>query len=368
MQLGGYRLKRIFALLLALLFMSSASAEWAFPADLTAIEDEAFRGDILLEELTIPGSVTAIGSYAFADCPALRQVTVPASVTTLGEGAFTGSELPLLLLASPGSAAVTHALSEGLDFQADTTYRALLIGQCNYGSSSVLHGTLTDVATMKTILTDFSATPYAVTVRTDLSADGICAAIRSAFGSAQEQDVSLFFYSGHGAYPDGALCGVDDTYLTAAQLRACLDEIPGRKIVLVDACHSGSLIGKSTTSSSNSAFITSFMSAFKVTTRSANLAASQYYVITAAHSSETSAEMYDGTRYFGAFTTALAKGCGYDYLYETACQNYADTNADGVITLQEAFLYARSGAAEYNPSQTAQVWPSTAGRFGFLRE
>lgn len=361
-------MKKLIAFLLAFLFISSASAEITFPADLTAIEDEAFRGDALLEELTIPDGVTSIGSYAFADCPALRQVTVPAGVTSLGEGAFSGSELPVLLLTDPGSATVTHALSEGLDFQADTAYRALLIGQCNYSYASVLHGTLTDVATMETILTGFSATPYDVSVRTDLSADGICAAIRSTFGNAREQDVSLFFYSGHGAYPDGALCGVDDTYLPAAQLRACLDEIPGRKIVLVDACHSGALIGKSTASTSNSAFISSFMSAFRSVSRSTNLAASQYYVITAAHSSETSAEMYDGTRYFGAFTTALARGCGYDYLFAAPCENYADTNQDGVITLQEAFIYARSGAAAYNPSQTAQVWPSTAGRFGFLRE
>jgi len=59
------------------------------PADLTAIEAEAFLGDAA-EMVVIPASCTAIGSRAFADMPNLHYVQLPAG-TVVAPDAFDGS-------------------------------------------------------------------------------------------------------------------------------------------------------------------------------------------------------------------------------------------------------------------------------------
>ncbi len=58
----------------------------SFPV--TAIAEEAFRGNKTLTSIVIPDSVTTIGDYAFAECTALKELTIPNSVTSVGRGAF----------------------------------------------------------------------------------------------------------------------------------------------------------------------------------------------------------------------------------------------------------------------------------------
>ncbi|MBE5801669.1 MAG: hypothetical protein E7319_05205 [Clostridiales bacterium] len=360
------RLRVLLAVLLAWCTVIGAGAETlTLPRGTTVIETESFRGCTNLTDAVLPEGVTFIGAGAFADCTALKTITIPASVSSIGAGAFDGIDLPLLIRTEPGSPAMTYALNHMMDFQADTTYRALLIGQSNYDDGDALLGTLSDVQSMNKVLSSFGETPYAVTVKTDLSADGIRASIASTFAGAKPQDVSLFYYSGHGAAYLGALVGVDGYAVLADDLRRCLDAIPGRKIVIVDACFSGALIGK-TTEPQDQIFVNAFMPAFTAKART-NLAADSYYVMTAAHSSQPSWEINNGSNYYGAFTTAFAKGCGYDFVRHADCPLYADRNGDKVITFEEAYLYALANASGNGFTQTAQVWPDECSAFGFLR-
>lgn len=318
-------------------------------------------------DLVLPSQLEKIDSEAFSGCDALETISIPSSVQSVGVNAFADSETPLLIYTPPGSAAMAYALDNNLDFDAGTTYRALLVAQCNYTGNDRLEGTLSDMHSMNTILSAGVQTSYQVKTMTDLTADGIRQAIGEAFAQAQEQDVSLFYYSGHGSAWNGALFGIDEKTVSPSELRECLDKVPGRKIVIVDACHSGALIGKSVgTGETADPFVSAFLRAFAQKNRS-NLAADRYYVMTAAHSTQTSVEIIDGFRHYGAFTTSLAKGCGYDFPSDAVCERYADTNEDGVITFEEAFRYARIEANTYNASQTAQVWPEDCSRFGFLR-
>ena len=318
------------------------------------------------ETAVIPSGVTVIDDEAFAGCVSLSQITIPASVQTIGKDAFADSELPLLIRTEPQSAAMAYAIANHIDYQADTTYRALLIGQSEYTNATVLYGTLTDVETMGHMLAGFDQTPYQVTTCIDLSGEGIRQAIASTFAAAQPQDVSLVYYSGHGATSTGALCGVDGRNVSADDLRACLDEIPGRKIVIVDACYSGALIEKSASAEPSQDFVDAFLAAFSLRTR-ASLAADGYFVMAAAHSSQSSVEMTDGVRYYGLFTSYLSKGCGYSFWGGTPCSLYADANEDGVVAFQEAFQYAKEQTSSRYHKQTAQVWPENCTWFGFLR-
>ena len=54
----------------------------------TAVADNAFKGNTKLTSVTIGANVTSIGSQAFAGCTNLKSVTIPKSVETIGKKAF----------------------------------------------------------------------------------------------------------------------------------------------------------------------------------------------------------------------------------------------------------------------------------------
>ena len=261
----------------------------------------------------------------------------------------------------------------------ETVYRALLIGNTYPGSSMALPGPDNDIAGMRYMLSRMTATPYRITSKSNLDADGIVSAINSAFSSATANDVSLFFFAGHGANAvgtsyHGALVGTGTTYLSVARLKSVLDEIPGKKIVIIDSCHSGQMIGRSTDASTTvskselNSFNSKVITAFSAQTRGANdLANSGYYVITAAHSTEKSVKKgYDADedgvidKHFGLFTYMLTQGCGWNMGTNKVRSLSADSDNNGEITLHEAYSYARYKALLSNPDQTAQVYPSNS--------
>lgn len=262
-----------------------------------------------------------------------------------------------------------------------TVYRALLIGNSYTGTYNELKGSATDVAGMRAMLGRMTATPYRISTKSELSADGIISAIRSTFADAKVNDVSLLYFAGHGTNAletsyHGSLLGTDGSYLTVARLRNVLDEIPGKKIVIVDACYSGQLIGKgegeeTVTTAELNAFNSNVVSAFSeasTVSRGANdLATSSYYVITAAHSTEESKSMgYDANgdgvmeKYFGLFTYSLCYGSGWNMATNVEHTLSADVDGNGQITLFEAYAFARNKALQSNPNQTAQVYPSNS--------
>ncbi len=85
-----------------------------------------------------------------------------------------------------------------------------------------------------------------VLVDDNATRDNLLEAMRSVFLQADENDVVLFYFSGHGI--EGAFVPVDfDGYshrLEHTEIRHILEQSRARqKLVLGDACHSGSLIG-----------------------------------------------------------------------------------------------------------------------------
>ena len=240
----------LFLIAIALGLAQSALAEaLVLPAQLTEIGDEAFLGDSSVAEVVVPQGVLSIGENAFCDCTGLCRITIPASVEHLAETFVSGCAPDLLIRTEPGSAACAFAQTHQMDYQADTVYRALLVGQVYEAHPALtLDGPENDVRAMQACLEMYENTPYQVRVSMDLTGGEILDAIRECFADAQSQDVSLFYYSGHGVSSSdsalqGAFLGADgQSAVTAAQLRAALDNIPGRKIVIIDACYSGNML------------------------------------------------------------------------------------------------------------------------------
>lgn len=292
------------------------------------------------------------------------------------------------------------------------TYRALLIGNTYTGESNELPGCDNDVDGMRTMLGRMTATPYSVTVKKNIRAEEILSSISSTFGNASYNDVSLFYYSGHGANSVGAdgnptsyhaaLVGTFQTYVSIARLKTELDKIPGKKVIIIDACHSGQFIARdgTVTQVSSSAFNSQVVNlfanedqlsgdvnrtavvlaadgsellseeapAFIDRAGDTNFAKSGYYVITACRSEEKSVSTgYDSNgdgkidRYFGLFTYGLCYGNGWNLARNAAISALnADLNKDSKVTLYEAYVYAKVMAQSHNPNQTAQIWPENS--------
>lgn len=292
------------------------------------------------------------------------------------------------------------------------TYRALLIGNTYTGESNELPGCENDVDGMRTMLGRMTATPYSVTVKKNIRAEEILSSISSTFGNASYNDVSLFYYSGHGANSLGAdgnptsyhaaLVGTFQTYVSIARLKTELDKIPGKKVIIIDACHSGQFIARdgAVTQVSSSAFNSQVVNlfanddqlsgdvnrtavvlaadgsellseeapAFIDRAGDTNFAKSGYYVITACRSEEKSVSTgYDSNgdgkidRYFGLFTYGLCYGNGWNLARNAAISSLnADLNKDSKVTLYEAYVYAKVMAQSHNPNQTAQIWPENS--------
>jgi len=225
--------------------------------------------------------------------------------------------------------------------EAQPTYRALLVANSYPGAFNALGGPDNDLPAMVTMLNSMKGTPYRIATARNRTASSIRSAIGSTFAGAQPGDVSLFYYSGHGN-ADGSLVGTDNTFLSVASLRNALQQIPGKKIVILDCCYSGTVINRSADAQaepSPSAFNSAVISAFAAASRSAtNLEDEGYIVLTACRKDQTSASLADATgSYFGVFTYGLCYGSGYDEWKRVSLSSLpADVNGDGAITLGEA--------------------------------
>lgn len=210
------------------------------------------------------------------------------------------------------------------------TYRALLIGNIYNGESSALAGPDNDVASMAEMLANMPGTPYSITSYVDINTTEMKQAIADTFSEAEDGDISLFYYSGHGTSA-GHLCGTGSTFLHASELKECLDKIPGTKIVLLDCCYSGYAIEKSATGF-NDVVIMVFGSASKEI-----LNTNGYVVLTASSQATTSSSLQSGGYAFGLFTYGLCYSGGYDHWGQEWLGSMAgDTNGDQAISVGEA--------------------------------
>lgn len=171
------------------------------------------------------------------------------------------------------------------------------------------------------------------------------AALSDAFSAAEESDVSLLYISTHGLFDEGksnldaALLlsdGEREYALTADELFSLLDAIPGRKILILDACKSGAFIGKGISGGANAAPFRG--EGYQVLCSAGGSEASWYW-----QSGNAGAEI-SGASYF-ATVLSDALGVNGDYA--------ADDNADGLITCGEAARYIRENYA----ASTPQTYP-----------
>ena len=168
-------------------------------------------------------------------------------------------------------------------------------------------------------------------------------AVRAAFQNSAEADTSVLYLSTHGIFENhvsnadaGLLLsdGQTESLLTGKDLQRILDQVPGKKVVILDACNSGAIIGKGLSGGAAQCFLSG--PDYKVLCSAGGSEASWYY-----QSPDAAAE---GASYFAS---VLAFGFG------AAGGHAADRNDDGEITLAETYAYL----LEQYAASTPQVYP-----------
>jgi len=138
----------------------------------------------------------------------------------------------------------------------DVRYFALVVGIADYADSNIQDLNYTDDDANSMGFTLWSQFPnwdnYYITTYIDASATK--GAIQSRLfyfaSQADTNDVVLFYFSGHGTkdqyheyiVPWDAVHDTPSTYISDDELQGWLNNIPAKKVVIIDACFSGGMI------------------------------------------------------------------------------------------------------------------------------
>jgi len=277
-------------------------------------------------------------------------------------------------------------ITVGTVIQNEVVYRALCVGVGDYilGSDNDLNGPPYDVDRIRQVLQqcqfDTSNTTFSnINYLKDWQAtkSNILQSISSTFSGTDSNDISYFYFSGHGSRVGNIsyICPADmtffvDSVISVNELESALSSIPGTKVVFLDSCYSGGFIGKSMDETIISkekleSFNDEVINVFSQAEYKGLLTTNEYKVLTSCHSSQECMELSPLTPGdfdpFGVFTLALCAGCGYYGSYP------ADTNLDTAVSLQETYLYVKSYVADLDAqlpdisiTQDVQVYPNNS--------
>ncbi|MBI5914223.1 MAG: caspase family protein [Bacteroidetes bacterium] len=228
---------------------------------------------------------------------------------------------------------------------------AVVVGVANYAHMPALHYTDDDAYQFYAFLKspEGGALPDAqvrVLVDDNATRDNILAAMRQVFLRADENDVVLFYFSGHGI--EGAFVPVDfDGYnfrLEHSEIRKILEQSKARqKLVLGDACHSGSLFG-----------VTSGNDMLAVKTPTVRDMLDQYYRAFENCESGTALLMSSKGQEVSLEDTGLRSGVFSHYLIR-GLKGDADSDGDKIVTISEVFNYVKTKVSGYTAGAQTPV-------------
>ena len=225
------------------------------------------------------------------------------------------------------------------------TNRALLIGCDRFLSQQdTTPSSMNNVQMMADALSGGDLALEVLLTRPEgLSSTGdLAAMILDAFSMADEDDVSLFYLSTHGVWDGGADSlrlllsdGQRESAVTPWQLRTMFDQINGTKVLMIDACHAGAMLGKGV----NDVMQNTFSGRDYIVLCSSGGAEQSWF-----WSGDIDGERLAGAGYFsGALVRAISLLGGYG----------ADDNRDGAITLTELKRYL----LDHHGASTVRTYP-----------
>lgn len=261
-------------------------------------------------------------------------------------------------------------------------YRALLIGNRDYyDSDDSLGGPVNDAAAMAGTLQKYG---YSTTIKKNRTGAQMLSDIRSAFTGATSSDVSLFFYSGHGATNTGSLVSVDYTFVSLQKLAELLSAVPGKVVVILDSCGSGGGVANVGSSAGGAGSAAAFspalfnrqvINAFAAADPGISvsqgvsgdadvpmvgygeLRTSKFLVLTASAANQASSDLMINGIWGGALTRTIVQGAGCSFPSGSWNGGWipADKNSDNKLTLNELYTYSSSNVMS---RQTVSCYPT----------
>jgi len=348
--------------------ITTTFVEAAYIYDVDAIDPDT--GDILIYSLSVNpvgmdiDPATGVINWTPTDIGSF-EVTVEVS-----DGELTATQ-DFMITVSPSSARIV--------------YRALCVGVGDYQNFPDAYGNTDllappyDVDRMRQTLanckfglsnTEFSAISYLKDGQATKS--NILQKIASTFSGADSNDISYFYFSGHGGYSEvfatSHICPTDNNNISANELESALSAIPGTKVVILDCCSSGGFIGKGKeeiiiSKENLESFNDEIINVFSQAQSKGLLTTNQYKVLTACHYYQSCGEVQlDSEDLFGLFTMVLCDGCGYDGNYYADIANDNDTR----VTLNEAYEFVKERVLfyemlwDFDDRQDVQVYPNNS--------
>jgi len=353
--------------------------------------------EVLPNSVTLyPGESQAISSITlyFQDS---SQAEIPADWCEYlySNGKVNVNSNGIITALSPGTTQVTVYYSSGDVTVSDTIqvsvipvtdYRALCIGVDDYQDPGILdlRAPSFDVDRMRQVFENsrfgdnqFTFTTINSLIGEQATRSNIMNSITSSFYGADSNDISYFYFSGHGwsesngsmttILPYDALWKNTSKDITVDELASALGSIPGTKVVILDSCYAGGFIGKDLPARGivhtdklrqfNENVLESF-ALFDSFLDKGNLASNSFKVIVSASGDqeclETLFHPMDGNPY-GYFSASLCEGCGYnDFVFPAP----ADSNTDSKITLNEVYQYIHTSL--FYLEQDVQIYPQNS--------
>jgi len=217
----------------------------------------------------------------------------------------------------------------------DPEYRGLFIGVNDYIylPSLDLPSPAKNTERLKSLFEKCAIDGYPFTIietltGKDATKQNILDKILKTFGDADDNDVSYFYFMGHGNFKWGnpVIAPADyqytlETSITSDELEGVLDQIKGTKVIFLETCHSGVFISRGDIP--------------------LLLNKENYQVLTSSAGGQSTYDNPDGYSYF---CKALIRGM----------ENLrADANKDGIVTMDEIYRYIKNHVNR----QTVQVYP-----------
>jgi len=270
----------------------------------------------------------------------------------------------LALILALALAAPALASSDGT-----TKWRALLIGNSSYRQLDDLDSCAYDLRQMRLALTSGSIGYTKISSQSNLTKEGLQSAVNSVLTwGADEDDVTVVYYTGHGA--SSGLAGVDYNAYSGggiysfSLLQSALANVPGKVIILLDACESGGLIGKSAAGSDDFVdnAIRAFSGASSKVTGKAITSGDHFHVIASSSQTQSSYALNGG---YGVATWALCEAMGWADNGSKPGNKLISLEGDGdgdlTVTVGEAYSYASqevsSLLAKYGYTQNMKAYP-----------